>query len=220
MDQIDIINNSLRNIYTRKKDIITNTNNDNNNNVDMKPVYSEDEKFLFKITLDEFSNPIDKKVMIVPNNGHFSPHDVMYGIFKGDKKFQDVLNNLQYNSGGRINAQSISNIVTANIDKRIWYFQNDLVPTNYKIKTFVELSLSEMSKLLKSIPIPSICSSPSIYNVTDPKSFTKTVNSNDLKLFDFIPYVKNYTINDNIIKRNLVYKLADEIVLILFECGD
>lgn len=213
MNQIDVINKCLRNIYAiQNNNVIENSSTDN---VEMKPVYLETEKFLFQIFLDEFYKPHSKNSF--GNNNiitEFSPHEVLYGVLKGDKKFRDLLASLQYHSRGKINVQSISHMVTANIDKRIWYFRNELVYTNYKIKTFVELSISDMRTMLKSIPIPSICCRPSVYNVTDPKSFLQTVNDNEKALFDFIPFIKNHTLNDCIIKPNLVYRLASEITLI------
>lgn len=224
MDQIDVLNRCLRNIYNNNNSHHTTKEDDvDAADVGMKELYAQEDKFLFQITLDEYHKPPPQKedatVPPVPPSKNLpphSPHAILYGVVTGDKKFTNILNILQYNSGGNINIESLSHIITANLDQSIWYFPHELVSTNYQIKTFVELSLSDMSNVLKGIPLPSICARPHVYNVTDPVSFLKTVNSNmnDKEIFDFTPYISKNDILDKTIKPHLVYKLADEIVLI------
>ena len=211
VDQIDVINNCLKKTYENKN------SNDNllpSNDVEMNDLHSYDEKFLFRIKLDEFQ--CKNNIFInadIRNN--YSPHDILYGIFSGDKKFEKLLRILEYDSNGKINLESISRVITANINKSIWYFERDLVATNIQVTTYIEMSLSDMRNVLRSIPDPNICLSPSEYNVDDPKLFLNIVNkSKNLRMFDFIPYVRNHTINSEIIKSHLVYKLADKITLI------
>ena len=89
--------------------------------------------------------------------------------------------------------------------------------TNCRIKTFVELSLSDMSNMLRVIPVPAICLQPHVCWVTDPKAFVKIVNDHKdaWALFDFTPYIRKHSINNEMIRVDWVYRLADEISLFL-----
>lgn len=210
-DQVEIINNCLRKTYDKKNEDDSKVKSD----VEMRNVYSNDEKFLFRITLDEFR--CDKIIVVRDDikRKKYSPHHILYGIFCGDRKFEKILKILEYDNPGIVNINSIGRIVTPNIDKGIWYFENDLVSTNIQVTTFIEMSLSDMRDILRSIPNPDVCLSPSVYNVNNPKSFLKIVNeTKNLRIFDFIPYIRKHTINNQVVKSQFVYKLAEKINLI------
>ena len=211
-DQIDIINNCLHKTYENKKNIVN--NNCVESDVEMRNEYSNDEKFLFQIKLDEFQ--CDKAITVRDEiKRNYSPHDILYGILSGIKMFEKILKILEYDSGGMINIETISRIVTPNVDKGIWYFENDLVSTDIQVVTFMRISLSDMRKVLQSIPNPNVCLSPSVFNVDGPKSFLKVVNeTKNLRVFDFIPYLRPHTFNSDVIKSHCIYKLADKITLI------
>lgn len=207
-DQVEIINNCLRKSYKSKIDLCS-------HDEEMRDSYSEDEKFLFEIKLDEFCSNGSNDIILRDEIKIFSPHDILYGILSMDKKFKNIFKILKYDNNGKIDIQNISHIVTANMDKGIWYFEKDLVPTNIRVTTFIELTLSDMRDVLRSIPNPNICLAPSSYNINNPKTFLEIVNENKfLQVFDFIPFVRKHTINSQIIKPHMVYRLSDKIRLI------
>ena len=81
------------------------------------------------------------------------------------------------------------------------------------------MTLTNMRNMLKTCPLPDICFSPSKYNVNNPNDFVEIVNkTKHKKIFNFIPYVRQYSIENNIINDKSVYYLNNDIKLVQDYC--
>ena len=200
--QVDVINYHIGNLRAfNGKDLSHPTD------CDMKNCYDENEYFLFQIVLHEYE-PI-KDYTKIKTREPISPHAILYSILSGDTS---AYQKLYIENRDKITLKTLGNIVTANINKRCWYFNNELVAT-YKIKTFARLTLTDMNDMVKCIPIPEICFHGVIQQ---PKDFVDIVNkTNPLYLFDFIPYLQPQTK----LKRDLVYRLAEKINWLDINCN-
>lgn len=214
--QKEILNNLLRNVYKLQK---KENEKKNDNVIEMLEKYNKNnEYFYFEIYLIEM---IPKRNgAVIYNNKMFpklSPQEIYIGCLKGESiylKYRDII--LYQNAN-----IDLLKMVTPNINKNIWYLETDLI-CNRLIKVLCRMNLINMKHMLKNCPIPDICFYPSLYKVTDPESFVNIINNNsdikNKKVFDFIPYVREYSIRNKIILNNAVYYLYDKIKLVDKKC--
>ena len=109
-------------------------------------------------------------------------------------------------------------MVTPNLNKNVWYLEKNLV-NNRLIKVFCKMNLINMRNILKTCPIPEICFCPMEYQIDDPESFVRTINKiQNKKVFDFIPYVRQFSIRNKTINKESVYYLHGNIKLVNNNC--
>ena len=205
--QIDYLNYVLRHIYALKKC--------QDDDFPMREKYNKNnEYFYLEISLLEL---IPSRQTVIYKNTMFpnlSPQEIYLGYLKGNDIYTKCKDILSYQN---VNI-NLLNMVTPNLDKTTWYSEADLIP-NRLVKVFCRMNLIHMKNMLKSCPIPDIGLSPSEYKVQDPDQFVKIINKTpNKKIFDFIPYVRSYSIINNTINKRAVYHLYDEIRLVDSKC--
>ena len=213
--QIEFLNSLLREIYKLRKE---NREKDNENVIIMLEKHNKNnEYFYFEVYLLEM---IPKRNgAVIYNNKMFpslSPQEIYLGCIKGENKYLKYRDVILYQNAN----VDLSKMVTPNLNNNIWYLETDLVRSRI-IKVLCKMNLINMKKMLKNCPLPDICFYPSVYKISDPESFVKIINSIDLKnkkVFDFIPYVREYSIRNKIILNNAVYYLYDKIKLVDVKC--
>ena len=238
-NQIEEINSILYQIYKLKKKTRRNdgskeeieeeeeeeeeNDDDDDEEKEMRDEYDKQaEYFYFKIKLLEllpfdFRSCYYVQKMFPLVTTALSPQDVYMQYIKGNLNYKNVMTNyrdifLFYTN------RDLYNMVTPNIDKSIWYIETDLKVKRILI-LYCHMNLNEMSNMLRNIPIPSICLTPSKFKVDDPHSFIKIVNDLDKeekKCFNFIPYLRR-TSRCKILN-SAVYYLCDNIRLVNSQC--
>ena len=212
--QIEILNNLLRTVGELRKE--DKQENLDSNVYDMIEKYNKNNTyFYFQVYLLEMI-PKRNGAFIYINNifPNVSPQEIYLGYLKGNNlciKYKEIFT-LQ---NGNIN---LLKMVTPNLNKNIWYLEKDLI-CNRLIRIICKMNLSNMKNMLKTCPLPDICFCPSEYKIDDPETFIKIINNiEDKKIFDFIPYVRKYSIKNNYINNKSVYYLYNNIQLIKNNC--
>ena len=211
--QISVLNAFLSQIYAEQKQRQNNKNDDNV--VDMLEKYNRNtEYFHFEILLLE-KIPKNKTTTIYNILPNFSPQEIYLGCLKGEKiylQYRDFILHQNKNV-------DLLKMVTPNLSKHVWYLETDLIK-NRLLKVFCKMNLINMKHMLKTCPIPEICFCPATYKVNDPENFVKTINNvrYNKKVFDFIPYIREYSIRNQIINNFSVYYLYNDIKLVDKKC--
>ena len=193
--QIENINYHLRNIYD---------NVIHDSDISMENEFKDWEIFLFCITLVEYEPKVNYTKLDIRIN--ITPHQLLYGLFSSSSsKYKTILDSIKRSTNGLVDLSSIDKIVTANIDKRKWYFEDELKRKSY-IHTFIEISILEMQNIIHSHPVLRLIKNNKINNPTDFQNIINN-NKNVTCTLDFIPYLRNCTLNSNIINSYNIYKL-------------
>ena len=197
------INAKLTELYELK-----NKNNDTKNEEDVEMLEEKNEYLgkyvLIQIHLFELFPREDSRCLI---NQPTSPHEMLLGVLKGVHKYKEYyrFNKEMFNG--------IGNYVTPNLNKRVWFWEKDLVEKSL-LTVYARMNTTDMTKMLSRCPIPGVKFSRPNWRVNTPQDFEKTVNSLDsekMKSLDFIPYLRDQS------KRQIysfcVYRLAGKIKL-------
>ena len=199
------INAKLTELYELKN------KKDNNNNKNEEDVEMLEEKneylgkyFLIQIHLFELYPREDSRCLI---NQPTSPHEMLLGVLKGVHKYKEYyrFNKEMFNG--------IGNYVTPNLNKRVWFWEKDLVEKSL-LTVYARMNTTDMTKMLSRCPIPGVKFSRPNWRVNTPQDFEKTVNSLDsekMKSLDFIPYLRDRSKTQ--INSFCVYRLAGKIKL-------
>lgn len=215
--QVKILNYLIRQIYETRKENEKSDVHDDENDVDvMLEEYDKNsEYFYFEIYLLEKIPRLDRGSIY--HNTMFpslSPQEIYLGSLRGEKFYMKCKELIEFQNKNI----DFLKMVTPNLNKSLWYMETDLV-RNRLVKVLCKMNLINMKNMLKSCPIPSICFYPSEYKVNDPQSFVKVINSvTEKKIFNFIPYVRDYSIRNKIINDKAVYYLYDKIKLVSKKC--
>ena len=211
--QREIINTFLRNIYKIRRE---NEKGKTDNLVQMRDTYNKkNEYFYFQVFLLEMI-PKMNAIVFKKNFQNLSPQEIYIGYLKGEKKYTNFRELVLYQNSSVVD---LLNMVTPNLNKNIWYLETDLI-SNRLIKLLCRMNLMDMKKMLKNTPIPDICCYPSVYKIDDPQKFVKIINEN-IKykhVFDFIPYVREFSIKNKTINDKSVYYLYKEIEMVNTKC--
>ena len=214
-EQVHLLNQILRQIYTIRKEN-EKRSNDNSNVIEMLEQYNKNtEYFYFRVYLSEMI-PKPNGATIYYNEvcPNVSPQEIFLGCLRDEKIYKKYRDIILYQN----NNINFSKMITPNKSKNIWYLDSDLIQNNL-IKVLCKMNLLQMKNILKNCPIPTICFYPAIYKISDPKNFEKIINeTKDKKVFDFIPYVRERSFKNNVIKNEAVYYIYDNIKLVNNKC--
>ena len=201
--QKEILNKRLYTIFQRNCQNNNNNNDNNSSDVTMNNTYDKNKDyFFFQIKLLELIPKEDE----IKNRNIFSinesPQKVFLEILRDDKTFKKrKINNFYH----------LCYMITPNLNKSIWYFENDLKQSKI-ITTYCKMNIKDMRDMLKNCPDPNICLLPSAYNISTPESFIQKIRTefkeDTLKTFNFIPFIRINSLNS--IKENNVYYLYDK----------
>lgn len=215
--QIEFLNSLLRKVYQLQREQQTIDNDNKDNVVLMLEKYNKDsEYFYFQVYLIEMLPKPNGAVIyenkIFPN---ISPQQIYLGCLKGDNVYLQYKNIIEYQNPN-IN---LLRMVTPNLNKNLWYLETDLI-NNRLIRVLCKMNLINMKNMLKNCLLPNVCFYPALYNLDDPESFVKIINDNIMykKVFDFIPYIREFSIVNKTINQDAVYYLFDTIKLVDSKC--
>ena len=216
--QIEHLNKLLFEIYKLRREENERNKTTDTNDVDMTVDMYHNKYFHFEIYLLEMiPKPIGAIVYRNKMFSNLSPQEIYFGFLKGDNniyiQYKDIISYQNKNI-------NLLKMVTPNLDKNLWYLESDLV-RNRLLKVLCKMNLKNMKNMLKNCPLPDICFCPSEYKINDPESFVKVINKTqeqDKKVFNFIPFIRNYSIVNNTINDKSVYYLYDKIKLVNDNC--
>ena len=225
-NQIEEINSILYQIYKLKKKTKRNDGLEGGEEEEEEEMREKYDKqavyFYFKVELMELLPFCSRCCYYVQKmfpliTAALSPQYIYMQYIKGNLNYKNVMTNyrdifLFYTN------RDLYDLVTPNINKSIWYIETDLEVKRI-LTLYCHMNLNDMSNVLRNIPIPRICLSPSTFKVDDPRSFIKIVNDLDKeekKCFNVIPYLRR-TSREKILN-NAVYYLCNSITLVNSKC--
>lgn len=182
----------------------------NDENVVMKDILEDEDKYHFYIKIKLMEMLPNSKISI--NRKTVSPQQIFLKYL-----FSSATKYMVGSGGNHHEIYNLCYLVTPNIDKSLWYYENDLEEKKI-ITTYCRMTLHDMKNMLQKCPEPSIFMRPGVYNVTTPESFVNVINnqlSNEAKkALNFVPFLREVTIRLNNVKSHGVYYLHGNIELV------
>ena len=207
------LNETLTNIINRKRKLDAENHDDGSIEMSDDMDQYRERKIWIQLYLEEMRPFSD--ALTLTNSFNVSPHEIIVGMLKGIQRYRSYFKMFEINSKHLATPlRDIGNFVTANLNKRLWYLEKDLIKDS-SLTVFALMNTIEMTKMLRECPYPSISFDPTKYNITDPYQFEAIINSmkkENLKIFDFIPYLRQRSKGQ--IMSDKVYYLAGPIKLL------